>query len=202
MLGLITQRQINNQYGGSCDQLEKDYVTFFEKLGIELRPVSNFQNINIDNAELLILTGGGSINKEQPERDAVEKRLFEQAVKKRIPIVGICRGMQYINILLGGTVSENAELKFERPNKFDHNIKTENETIKVNNFHDDVIFTDDLAKGLNILAKDIENDTVEAFYAKGIIGVQWHPERSFEDKKSEEYSTNLIKMFITNKGEI
>ena len=29
MRGLITQRQITNQYGGSCDQLEKEYVIFF-----------------------------------------------------------------------------------------------------------------------------------------------------------------------------
>ena len=69
MYGLITQRQITNQYGGQCDQLEKEYITFFEKLDLVLQPVSNFQKTDIGNADLLILTGGGSINKEQPERD-------------------------------------------------------------------------------------------------------------------------------------
>lgn len=202
MLGLITQRQITNQYGGECDQLEKEYITFFEKLGVELCPVSNFQKADVGNADLLILTGGGSINKEQPDRDRLEKALFEQAINKNLPIIGICRGMQYINLLMGGKLSENAELKFQRPNRIDHKIEIKNEIIKVNNYHNDVIFISDLAKGLNILAEDKENNTVEAFYKKGMLGVQWHPERNFEDKKSEEYSTNLIKEFITNKGEI
>ena len=202
MYGIITQRQITNQYGGECDQLEKEYIVFFEKFGIKLCPASNFQMPNIYNADLLILTGGGSINKEQLERDAVEKKLFEQAIEKKIPTIGICRGMQYINILLGGKITENAELKIKRPNRIDHNVKIGNEIFKVNNFHNDVIFSSDLSEKVNALAIDEENNTIEAFYTKGILCVQWHPERSFEDKKSEEYSTNLIKRFINNRGEI
>jgi putative glutamine amidotransferase len=206
MLGLITQREIINQYKTSCDQLEKEYVTFFNSLGIELCPVSNFQEANLKGADLLILTGGGSINKEQPNRDRLEKELFEQAIgkygNKSIPVIGICRGMQYINILLGGKIDENAELKVKRPNCVDHNVKVGNEVIKVNNYHNDVIYVSNLADGLTVLAKDVENDTVEAFYKSGILGIQWHPERSFENKKSEEYSINLIRDFIINKGRI
>ena len=202
MYGIITQREITNQYGGKCDQLEKEYIVFFEKLGVELCPVSNFQTPNITNADLLILTGGGSIYKEQPERDTVEKKLFEQATEKNIPVIGICRGMQYINILLGGKIAENAELIVKRPNRIDHDVKIGNEIIKVNNFHNDVIFSSDLSEKLTPLAIDKENNIIEAFYTKGILCVQWHPERRFEDKKSEEFSTNLIKRFINNKGEI
>ena len=202
MLGIITQRQITNQYSGQCDQLEKESVVFFEKIGIKLCPVSNFQITNLNNADLLILTGGGSINKEQPQRDELEKVLFEEALEKNIPVLGICRGMQYINLLSGGKLTENAELKIKRPNRIDHEIKTNNEIIKVNNYHNDVIYISDLSDNLNILAVDEENDTVEAFYSKNILGIQWHPERNFEDKKSEEFSTNLIKNFIINKREI
>ena len=202
MLGLITQRQITDQYGGQCDQLEKEYISFFEKLGFELCPVSNFQKAVLGNADFLILTGGGSINKEQPERDIVEKSLFNQARSKGIPVLGICRGMQYINLLMGGTLSEKADLRVLRPNKIDHEVKIGNEFIKVNNYHNDIVFSSDLANGLDILARDIENDSVEAYYSKGILGIQWHPERSFEEKKSEEFSASLIKRFITNKGEL
>ena len=202
MFGLITQRQTVNQYGGQCDQLEKEYITFFENLGLQLIPVSNFQTPSLDNVNIIIFTGGGNINQEQPERDKLEKFLFENAVNKNIPIIGICRGMQYINILMGGNLSKNAKLEEQRPNRIDHDIKFKNKIIKVNNYHNDVIFVSDLADELNILAKDEENNSVEAFYTKGILGVQWHPERIFEDKKSEEYSTNLVKEFIKNNGEI
>lgn len=202
MLGIITQRQITNQYGGQCDQLEKEYITFFEKLGIKLRPFSNFQTPDISDAELLILTGGGSIHKEQPDRDKTEKFLFEQAKDKNIPVIGICRGMQYINILLGGNITENALLKTPRPNRIDHEIKINRDIIKVNNYHNDVIFVSDLSKKLNTFAVDEENGTAEAFYTKGILGIQWHPERNFEEIKSKEFSSNLIKSFISNNGEI
>lgn len=201
MLGLITQRQIVNQYGIKCDQLESEYIVFFENLGVELKVVSNFQEINLDNVDLLILTGGGSIYKEQSERDKLEKFLFMQSqTKTNISVIGICRGMQYINLLLGGKNTENANLNIQRPNKIDHEVKIKNNVIKVNNFHNDVIFCSDLSKKLEPLAIDFENDTVEAFYKKGILGLQWHPERKFEDLNSKKYSTELIKNFIKNRG--
>ena len=202
MLALISQRQIKSQYNTDCDQLEKEYIIFFEKFGLELRPVSNFQNVDLGNAGLLILTGGGSIHKEQPQRDNVEKKIFEQAREKSVPIIGICRGMQYINLLMGGNIHENAELKHPRPNRTDHVITLLDEEIKVNNFHNDVVFVSDLADKLEVIGLDMENNTVEAFYSKGVLAVQWHPERAFEDEKSEKYSFNLIKKFIENRGQI
>ena len=110
--------------------------------------------------------------------------------------------MKYINILLNGKINENAELKVKRPNRVDHKIEIRNKIINVNNYHNDVIYISNLSKELDVLAVDKENETVEAFYTKGILGVQWHPERGFEDKESEEYSTNLIKEFIQNGGVI
>ena len=200
MLGLITQRQIINSFGSKCDQLESEYITFFEKLNINLHIISNFQSIRIDNFDLLILTGGGSIYKEQQDRDNIEMNLFKYAFKKNIPIIGICRGMQYINLMLGGSISENATLKIDRPNRIDHNVKIKNDTIKVNNYHNDIIFYSDLSKELEPLAIDNENETIEAYYKSGILGVQWHPEREFTDEYSKDYSTNLIKKFIDNRG--
>lgn len=200
MLGLITQRQIINSFGTKCDQLESEYINYFEKLDINLRIISNFQSIKVGNFDLLILTGGGSIHKEQPDRDNIEKKLFEYALKNGIPIIGICRGMQYINIMLSGSISENATLKVDRPNKIDHSVKIKDDIIKVNNYHNDIIFYSDLSNELEPLAIDVENETIEAYYKKGILGVQWHPEREFTDEYSKNYSTNLIKKFINNRG--
>ena len=200
MLGIITQRQITNSFGVKCDQLESEYIEFFEKLNVKLVVVSNFQSVNLDKFDLLILTGGGSINNERPERDRLESFLFKKAQKENIPIIGICRGMQYINLLLGGKISENANLKIQRPNKVDHEVKINNDIIKVNNYHNDVLFYTDLSNELNPLAVDYENGTIEAFYKIGILGMQWHPERCFKDEYSKKYSTELISKFINNRG--
>ena len=202
MQGIITQRQTKNKNGTDCDELEKDYIVFFEELGHSMTPVSNFQKIDF-NGDFLVLTGGGNIYAEQPERDKIEKHLFYDALKKGKPIIAICRGMQYINLMLGGQLSKNAELKTERPNRLDHKVIIKDREVMVNNFHDDVIFADQLSEKLKILALDKENDTVEAFYSDEmkILGVQWHPERAFNDDKDKEFSKNLIDNYLKN-GEI
>ena len=204
MLGIITQRQTVNSYGVSCDLLEKDYINFYNKLGVKLIPVSNFQKADLFNADILILTGGGNIYKEQPERDLVEAELFNIAVKKKIPIIAVCRGMQYVNLLLGGNLSSLNNLKTKRLVGVDHEVYINDEVIYVNNYHNDGIFKNDLASGLNILAMDKENDVIEAFYSDElkILGIQWHPERKFKDEFSRNYSEQLIKNFINTNGEI
>lgn len=212
MRGLVTQRQILDQYGVECDSLESAYIEYFTSIGIEPVVVSNFQNANLSNAELLILTGGGSIDSQyfdkphsdysQNKRNKVEKNLFEIAIKNNIPILAICRGFQYLNGILGGKVSRLSDLKQERPIRKDHEVQTKKGSIKVNNFHNDGIFKENLAKNLFILALDTPNDIVEGYYSKEfkILGIQWHPERGFEDKNSEQFSTKMILDFIQNKG--
>ena len=199
MHGLITQRQIKDEYQTDCDRLEKDYVVFFEELGHEITPVSNFQNI-IFNADFLVLTGGGNIYNEQPQRDKIEEKLFWEALNQNKPIIGICRGMQYINILLDGKITKNAKLIKERNNGTDHSVLIKDKLYTVNNYHNDVIFENELSSKLKILAQDIDNNTVEAFYSNElkILGLQWHPERKFSNTEGKEYSKKLIKDFINS----
>lgn len=199
MRGLITQRQVKDEYQTDCDRLEKDYVVFFEELGYEITPVSNFQNITF-NADFLVLTGGGNIHNEQPQRDKTEEKLYIEALNQNKPIIGICRGMQYINILLGGKLTKNANLTQERKNGSDHSVLINDKLYAVNNYHNDVIFKKDLASKLNILAEDTDNNTIEAFYSNElkILGIQWHPERKFSNTDGKEYSKQLIKDFINS----
>ncbi len=204
MYAIITQRQTVNSYGSDCDLLEKEYINFYNRLGIKLIPISNFQTPNFYNAQLLILTGGGNIYKEQPQRDLVEAELFKTAIKKQIPIIAVCRGMQYINLLLGGNLSSLDNLKTERVIGIDHEVYLKNKKFYVNNFHQDGIFKNNLAPNLKILAVDKENDVIEAFYSNEmkILGIQWHPERHFTDEKSGILSEKIIKDFINKNGEI
>lgn len=192
---IITQREEKNQHGGSIDSLEREYVDFFGDLGISVFPVSNFSKdmgaiANACKWDLIIFSGGGIISKsayryenggyEQKERDMTEDFLLAYAEKYNIPIVGICRGMQKINAYYGGRTSSFDDVPVPRIIRGEHMVKVleGGQIIDVNNYHRDGLFLCDLGKGLEVLAVDEENKSIEAFTdGRRILGVQWHPER-------------------------
>lgn len=203
---LITQREVVNQYGGLSDSLEKEYVDYFNGLGITVFPVSNFCNIEeILNMkwDLIILTGGGILPEgdynypregiRQIYRDGIERFLIKYSTENGIPLLGICRGMQKINAFFGGKVSSFEKCAVLREIKKSHLVKLNTgELISVNNFHDDGLFENDVAEGLEILAIDPDNKTVEAFRGRKILGIQWHPERIGFDEVSEGWVRDKI----------
>lgn len=220
MKALITQRETKDDYGVPIDVLESTYVNFFENLGIELTIVSNFHKdikemVNQKKYDFVILTGGGAIPSEyydqthddslQARRDKTEKTIIEHALANKKPILGICRGMEYINGLYGGKSSKCIDLRTTRPIRMDHPVCIGKERIiKVNNYHNDGIYKKNLAEAFKVLALDKENHVVECFYSndKKILCVQWHPERAFEDDNSLKESTKLILNFFKAGGYI
>ncbi len=211
MKALITQRETLDRYGDMTDVLEARYVTYFSRLGMEAYPVSNFSSRPeslLPEADALILTGGGSLPShfyreqrpegEQPHRDETERRLIAWFRESGKPILAICRGMQYINALWGGKISRLDHLAVERPVRVDHPVEVAGEVWLVNQYHNDGIFLEDLAKGLEPLAIDRENGVVEGFTVTGerILALQWHPERPFTDKQTEERTAELIRKFL------
>ncbi len=215
---LITQREITDSHGVSCDSLERSYTDYFTGMGVSLIPVSNFalpDESVLRRAELLILTGGGdlpakgytdetvSVN-EQKERDKTERFLFDYAVTHEIPILGICRGMQFVNAMLGGKTVKNFIGKEKRRCGTDHITKSATETLIVNHYHNDFIRIGNLAKELTPMFTDEENGTVEIFACpeKKILAFQYHPERGFADGESLLKTRNMIRTFIEHKGEL
>ena len=215
MKTLISQREGIDKYGVPVDSLESNYIHYFSNLGCELYPVSNFVSQTDyffdQDIELLILTGGGSLSGEfyrpvkpgtdSPGRDYVEKALFEEAIKRRIPVLAICRGMQYVNALLGGGFSILSDLSVLRHVGEDHPVSFGDEIVYVNNYHNDGIYLNQLAVGLVPRGIDKENGVVESFISESyrILGVQVHPERSFQYDKSRGFIDLLIENFIHNK---
>jgi len=179
-------------YDEKRDALSHDWILFFEKLNVipilipnKTTNVSEFlDEVDIDG---LILSGGDNIG-DFPDRDSIEMSVLDYGIEKKLPIFGVCRGMQMMNNYFGGSIITTSDQK--HVNSFhDVNIVNspkheilESKLIKVNSFHNNIINS-------NILGKDLEpfaissDESIEGFYHKSlpVIGVMWHPERSQDD---------------------
>lgn len=127
-----------------------------------------------------------------PARDAAELALIDAARRRRLPILAICRGIQILNVALGGTLYQ--DLDSERPGPVPHNeasnhaVRVEagsllertlgTRSASVNSRHHQAIR--DLAPGLKAVAW-ADDGVIEAAEpadagAPWIVAVQWHPE--------------------------
>ena len=158
----------------------------------------------------ILLTGGGDIAlryfegqphiriaEDPPGRDELELELVSLAVKGNLPLFGICRGVQMINVAMGGTLYTDIEDQFSREIRHDcypgwprdflaHSVQIQPESklssifgtdrVEVNSLHHQAI--DQIAPGLVATAFSPDG-LVEAVEIPGQcfgIGVQWHPE--------------------------
>lgn len=173
----------------------------------------------------LVLTGGDDIDptlygeqilndtvKPAPERDAGEPRLLRMAEEKDLPILGICRGAQIMNVYFGGTLyqdipaqlSTSVKHSMEKPyHRTCHDCLvtpgsplaawTGKEVIQVNSHHHQAVKA--VAPGLEAMGS-CSDGVVEAIWkpdAKFICAVQWHPEKIWD---MEESSARIFEAFI------
>jgi putative glutamine amidotransferase len=128
---------------------------------------------------------------EDPERDRLESALMDDAIARRIPVLGICRGMQFINVHFGGNLHQHLGV-FYGETAHPHTVLPHKRVIlvegsrlhdilgatrlKVNALHYQAV--KDLGEGIGVSARD-EAGIVQALeHCKlpFVIGVQWHPE--------------------------
>jgi putative glutamine amidotransferase len=134
-----------------------------------------------------------------PERDRFELALAHRALERDIPLLGICRGLQMLNVALGGTIDQHLpealghERHREVPGVFsDHEVRLEpgslaaravgGETTGVKSHHHQGLA--ELGEGLVATGRSADDDLVEAVELPGhdfVLGVLWHPE---EDQRS------------------
>ena len=149
-----------------------------------------------------------------PIRDAYEIELVKECVAADIPILGVCRGAQVINVALGGTLYQDigtqvpGALVHRNWDVYEHNhheVKIEEnstlETIyggshpgRINSIHHQAI--KDIAPSLRLEAHSPVDGIVEAVCSKDnvgpyVLGVQWHPE-FIEADSSELLSPDLL----------
>ncbi len=201
---------------------------------LELVELSSEKNnvADISKCDGFVLTGGvdvhpslydGETNYEnsphshQPERDHFEEKVYRYSQLNKLPVLGICRGMQLINALQGGKLIQdldngNARHKKEATDK-EHAIVTSNDTLlyqiagsisgRVNSAHHQAIDPHALGENLKVNAYDdgderiIEglefNDKTDKAF---MLCVQWHPER-MKGKEVNPFSENLKKRFLS-----
>ena len=146
-----------------------------------------------------------------PERDEFEFALTKLAMEKQIPILGICRGHQVLNVVNGGTLYQDISLKEGNNLKHiqgghgsivSHKIKIEKDSILynvlgenafVNSLHH--LAVKDVAKDFKVsaIASDGVIEAIERKSGSFAMGIQWHPE-ILADKIED--MLNLFKYFI------
>lgn len=144
-------------------------------------------------------------------RDSFELKLAELALKSNKSILGICRGMQLLNVAAGGTLHQDLKTNIDHtipntpkerllhevkisPNTRLHEIYKEDYK-EVNSFHHQAV--KDLA-GVYIPTAYAADGIIEAYEMKGerfVVGVQWHPEMMHEKYPDE---LEIFKAFINS----
>tara|TARA_B100000989_G_C19357942_1_gene391978 strand:+ start:35 stop:631 length:597 start_codon:yes stop_codon:yes gene_type:complete len=187
---IITQRYEKiGQFKELRDNLDVRLINLIFKLGfLPIIVPSNPKNILKYAEEFsptgIILSGGGDPRKKD-ERYYSEKKLINFGKTKRIPILGICRGAQRINIHFNGKLT-----KVKNHVRKIHLISglTITGKIRVNSYHDLGFNKKIMGKNLKVLATS-DDGIVKYFKHKNnkIFGIMWHPEREIKvsnfDKK-------------------
>lgn len=169
----------------------------------------------LDGIEALVLSGGADIDPAhyrtsphpklgtlEPERDAFEFALLTEARRREMPVLAICRGLQLVNVALGGSLWQ--DLPAERGphpqsgarNDRVHAIEVAagsrlaellgGATHAVNSFHHQAIR--DLAPGLVVSAHAPDGviEGIEATAGGWLVGVQWHPEEFWNETQATD----------------
>jgi putative glutamine amidotransferase len=143
-----------------------------------------------------------------PAREAVDELLMQDAANLHKPIFGICYGLQSWNVWRGGTLIQDLHTGVDhKPGRevIDaHRVSVEPDSqiagmsgateLPVNSSHHQAL--DQPGDGLRVVARSLEDGVIEAVEGTGeqfVLGVQWHPERTFD---TDPTSKALFSAFI------
>ena len=147
-----------------------------------------------------------------PVRDGMESRIFQLCLERDVPVLGICRGIQLMNVLLGGTLYQ--DLPSQHPTETEHHMSPpydrpvhqveickgtplfdliQTERMDVNSYHHQAVR--DKAPALQTMAVS-EDGLIEAVCLPErpfVWAVQWHPELSW---RTDEKSRRIFEAFV------
>lgn len=194
--------------------IDESYKEIFDQLNALVIPVISENNLEeIANiCDALILPGSAvgvdpkyyndvpfSGKKYKYDEYKLDKKIIDLFVKSNKPILGICGGLQTLNVYFGGDLNQNIlnhklkdgsmhKIKIA-PNSFLSEVYNQEE-IQVNSYHRQAIRK--LAPNFDIIAVS-EDGIIEAIEDGNIIGVQWHPEILRDMKFFREFVEKFLK---------
>jgi putative glutamine amidotransferase len=180
----------------------------------------------------LLLSGGADIDPArygevpsgargaEPGRDALEDEAFHAALEAGVPILGVCRGLQAINVFSGGSLVQHLEghesTAYPSPAVTRHALELTPGSrlasilgaatdLEVNSYHHQAITADRLAPGLRVAAvadHEAAGELIEGVESadpeRWLVGVQCHPERT---ESSPPVFDRLWRSFVAAAGE-
>ena len=178
------------------DSIDQNLINFLNKAGFIVIQIPNVNyNPNLYLKLLIeklkpvgiVLSGGNNIG-DFIDRDRLENELINISMKKKIPLIGICRGMQFINNYFGGTLKHINNHVNKR-----HSVNNSECNFEVNSFHD---FAIDYKPKELITFLVADDGSIESFkhINNFIMGIMWHPERESIFKK---FDIDLFKSFFS-----
>ena len=209
LIGLPGRRKYGRQvqgFEGPLEGLSLDlYVTDYARGVIEAGglpvhlPVDVDADAIVDRLDGLLLTGGADIAPDrygaerhrevsvvEGERDSLELALYEAAARRGIPVLGICRGLQLINVAHGGTLEQHVpqHSRYEQlPEVPVHRVELVEGTrgfdlygqgIEVNSLHHQTV--GDVGNGLVVSGRSDDGVVEVVESGDSVFAVQWHPE--------------------------
>lgn len=177
----------------------------------------------------LLMAGGGDVDPAYfgeephpnlgeitPNRDRFEIMLIKSALRMNMPVFGICRGIQVLNIACGGSVIQHIPAAVKKPLKHSqaaprdfaiHRVYIDKSSrlaqilktneIRVNSFHHQAVGSPALGFNVSAISNDGVIEAIEHPRYRFVLGVQWHPECMVTKDKA---SRLLFKAFIGEAG--
>ena len=213
-----------------------NYVKWIEDENVIILDAYTIQNTDsiLELADGIILTGGEDINPLEYNdttnlevcgpinfsRDTLERKLFDFAFKNKLPLIGVCRGMQMINVASGGTlygdipteigtkvihrnngeVMHEIALSCENPSYTNLIFPLLKDTFLVNSWHHQGL--KDISENLRIIARSYDGLPEAAIMDTEIhpfmIAVQFHPERLGKDNAIHQQMRSSFFRAISN----
>jgi len=211
LIGLTSQPSVDSEMGRRGSYCDASYAQAVVQAGgiPVILPLTNHKPLLdrfLSRCDGFLLTGGGDMTEESgaykrslspsarqtlggldPMRDEMELYMVRQIVEANLPLLGICRGIQVMNVALGGTLLPDVPghrhpqpclpshlIQWTRDGHLCHRMR---ECRRVNSTHHQAV--DRVASALRVTAR-AEDGIIEAIElpdAKYCVGVQFHPER-------------------------